>query len=188
MRGGLGFPSFSDFSILLLCPATAREVMNRVQKLRKKAGLKLTDRVEVYVEESDGSKVFSAVKGNKDLVVGTLRVVPLPKSAMPPHAVRLAESSSSIGTSEVTVMLTRPCVAINSASILAKAGNDVDVAQGLEFYVASIDYDRLKTNGNEVSITLEGKEYVLELGKDYFFSGTDRLLAVDPKGYEWLKS
>jgi len=176
-------------SISDVVTATAREVMNRVQKLRKKAGLKLTDRIEVFLEESEGAKVMEAVKANKDLVVGTLRVVPLPKSAMSPYAVRLAEASSSIGTAEITVTLTRPCVSLNSASILAKANNDKEVASALEAYVASIDFERLKTNnGNKIELTLEKQHFVLELGMDYFLSALDRLLTVDPKGAAWVKS
>lgn len=176
-----------DLAVCLLdLAAKAREIMNRVQKLRKKAGLKLTDRVEVYVEESEGAGIMAAVKTNKDLVVGTLRVVPLPAEAMPKHAVKLAVGAASIGTAEVTIFLTRPCVALNSSSILAKAGGDNEVAEALEGYVASIDYDRMKTNGQNVSLTLEGNKVVLEQGKDYFLTGLERVLTLDPKGYSWI--
>lgn len=162
--------------------------MNRVQKLRKKAGLKLTDRVEVYVEESQGAGIMAAVKTNRDLVVNTLRVVPLPVEAMPKHAVKLAVGSDSIGTAEVTVYLTRPCVSLNSDSVLSKAGGDSEVAQALEGYVASCDYERLKTNGQSVSLTCEGKTVVLKQGVDFFLTGLERVLALDPKGYAWAKS
>lgn len=37
----------------VLAQATARELVNRVQKLRKRVGLKLTDVVEIYYETAE---------------------------------------------------------------------------------------------------------------------------------------
>jgi len=57
----------------------AREMINRVQKLRKKAGLQATDDVEVYYkfEEGAGVELLDALKAYADVIQKTVRSVPV---------------------------------------------------------------------------------------------------------------
>lgn len=57
----------------------ARELTNRIQKLRKKAGLQATDDVEVYysLEDQSGADLLSAIKQYADLIHKTVGNVPV---------------------------------------------------------------------------------------------------------------
>lgn len=57
----------------------AREFINRVQKLRKKAGLQATDDVDVYYrfEEGTGEELLEAIGEYADLLTKTVRNVPV---------------------------------------------------------------------------------------------------------------
>lgn len=56
----------------------ARELTNRVQKLRKKAGLQATDDVEVYFkfQEGQGEDILSAIQEHGELLKKTLGSLP----------------------------------------------------------------------------------------------------------------
>jgi isoleucyl-tRNA synthetase len=56
----------------------AREVINRVQKLRKKAGLQATDDLHVYYcfEEGSGAELQGALKEHAEVIQKTIRSVP----------------------------------------------------------------------------------------------------------------
>lgn len=57
----------------------ARELINRVQKLRKKAGLQATDDVDVYYKFEDGSgaELLEALKEHAELILKTARSAPV---------------------------------------------------------------------------------------------------------------
>ncbi|EGN99871.1 hypothetical protein SERLA73DRAFT_88601 [Serpula lacrymans var. lacrymans S7.3] len=57
----------------------AREMINRVQKLRKKAGLQATDDVDVYYrfEEGSGAELQDAMKEHASVIQKTVRSVPV---------------------------------------------------------------------------------------------------------------
>lgn len=57
----------------------ARELINRVQKLRKKAGLQATDDVNVYYKFEDGSgaELLDALKEHAEIILKTVRSVPV---------------------------------------------------------------------------------------------------------------
>lgn len=57
----------------------AREIINRVQKLRKKAGLQATDDVDVYYkfEEGTGEDLVKAVQEHSEMVRKTVGSIPL---------------------------------------------------------------------------------------------------------------
>lgn len=56
----------------------ARELVNRVQKLRKKAGLQATDDVDVYYrfEDGTGAEILGAIKEHAEFILRTVRSVP----------------------------------------------------------------------------------------------------------------
>jgi len=57
----------------------ARELTNRVQKLRKKAGLQATDDIDVYYqfEEGAGTELLTAIKDHAWLIQKTVGSVPV---------------------------------------------------------------------------------------------------------------
>nr|VDD40103.1 unnamed protein product [Brassica oleracea] len=67
----------------------AREIVNRVQKLRKKSGLEPTDVVEVYIEslDKDESALQQVLSSQEQYIKDTIGSSLLPSRLMPSHAV-----------------------------------------------------------------------------------------------------
>ena len=83
----------------------ARELINRVQKLRKKAGLQATDDVDVFYSFEDGSgeEILAAMKEQAEMIKKTVRSVPLDVSQRAAAAKVLIEEEQEIA--EVKFML-----------------------------------------------------------------------------------
>lgn len=94
--GDAQFEAHSDAQVLVLLDVTpdqsmvdegvAREVINRIQKLRKKGNLVPTDEISVYYRcQSDGDYLDSVIKGHTDFIFATikspLKLYPVPSSS-----------------------------------------------------------------------------------------------------------
>ncbi|KAG6742514.1 hypothetical protein POTOM_053386 [Populus tomentosa] len=140
----------------LLEAGVAREVVNRIQKLRKKTGLEPTDAVEVYFESLDEDKSISQqVLNSQELYIRDAIGSPLLSSTfMPPHAV-----------------------------ILVVSGNTKSV-HGLETYLLSRDYSNLKSefqlgDGKITVDAIEGLPAVnVVLGEHVFLTVGDSVLST----------
>ncbi|CAM9647794.1 unnamed protein product, partial [Discosporangium mesarthrocarpum] len=165
----------------------AREVINRVQKLRKKAGLSVGDVVEIFFkDESEGGTVTAAIQANPAFIQEAVRSLPLPASLMPPHAVPVGEEKTAVvGPGEdFTVYLARPCFTLSQASMDCKcetAGMDPLVARQL---LTSLDYDRMQSQ-QVVSLTVADKSVCLERGKDFFGDAREALRTTRPDAFAW---
>ncbi|CAN0016591.1 unnamed protein product, partial [Hapterophycus canaliculatus] len=74
----------------VLSQKLAREIVSRIQKLRKKSGLQVGETVEVFFQDdTKGAVAGAAIAANSALVVDAVRCMPLPASRMPEHAVPL---------------------------------------------------------------------------------------------------
>ncbi|KAJ4866562.1 tRNA synthetase class I family protein [Raphanus sativus] len=100
----------------------AREIVNRVQKLRKKSGLEPTDFVEVYIEplEKDESALQQVVSSQEQYIKETIGSSLLPSTLMPSHAVILSEESfQNVSKLSFKISLVRPALKFNKDAILA---------------------------------------------------------------------
>ncbi|KAK2986143.1 hypothetical protein RJ640_030688 [Escallonia rubra] len=99
----------------------AREIVNRVQKLRKKAGLEPTDLMEVYFNSLDGDKAMSQriLNPEESYIKDALGSPLLPCSVIPPHAVIIAEENcDDISNLPCVITLARPALVFNKDAIL----------------------------------------------------------------------
>ncbi|XP_059654270.1 isoleucine--tRNA ligase, cytoplasmic-like [Cornus florida] len=164
----------------------AREVVNRIQKLRKKAALEPTDTVEVYFRSLDKDKsVSQRILDSQELYIrDAIGSSLLPASMIPPHAVILCEENfKGISNLEFIITLARPALMFNCDVLLALYTGDTKFAQGLQTYLLSRDYHNLKLefqlgNGkikvdcieNQPAVdVLLGQHVFLTVG-DYFLS------------------
>lgn len=87
----------------------AREFINRVQRLRKEAGLQATDDVDVWYEfeEGSGSEVLAATAKHADLVTKTIRAAPADVKNRPEQTVVLIHRRQEIGDVGFQLSLTR---------------------------------------------------------------------------------
>ncbi|KAF3446531.1 hypothetical protein FNV43_RR11711 [Rhamnella rubrinervis] len=160
----------------------AREIVNRIQKLRKKAALEPTDAVEVYFESLDQDKSISErVLHSQELYIRDAIGSPLlPSTLMPSYAVIIGkETFHGISSLSFVIRLSRATVAFNSSSILALFSGKTKLADGLQTYLLSRDYVNLKSEFQQGNgkITVDCIENVpavdLVLGKHLFFTVGD---------------
>ena len=87
----------------------AREVINRVQRLRKKAGCVPTDDVDVYYRfaEGMGAELAKIFVHSEEVIMRVLKKMPLPDEQRPETDVVLMEEEQDIGEEKLTLVLVR---------------------------------------------------------------------------------
>ncbi|CAN8077198.1 unnamed protein product [Agarophyton chilense] len=164
----------------------ARELINRIQKLRKKIQLRPEDQIEVFIDSPDENLL--AVLAEKADVFRDLRgsSVPLPISKMAAASVVIAEEAvEPIGDAKLRVCLSNASVSPSETRIAEVLGGDVKAAQSIANYIRSRSLEVLSggETGLEQSISirivLEGKavECELEIGTHIFKNTADRIAA-----------
>lgn len=152
----------------------ARTFAATVQKLRKTAGLVVSDRVEIFYEESDGlspTSVSAAMLHHATSTVKRIKSLPLSMGLCPKQAIVLIRevvTDGDISKSPVTIVLTQPCVAVDVGAI---EGTDA-VRTMAAMYLQSMDYDRL-SEMQEVRVTVDNNPLVLLRGKHFFHSANE---------------
>ncbi|KAL9296210.1 hypothetical protein ACSQ67_022106 [Phaseolus vulgaris] len=139
----------------------AREIVNRIQKLRKKVALEPTDTVEVYFESLDDDKSVSqrVLHSQESYIRDAIGTQLLPNSLMPVHAVVLGEERfHGIASMSFGITLTRPALMFNKKAILSLftvITGDAKSAHNLQTYLLSRDHSKLKSefqDGNRKKI------------------------------------
>lgn len=126
----------------------AREVVNRIQKLRKKSALEPTDMVEVYFKSLDKDTSVSAqmLKSQETYIKEALGSPLLNFSMIPKHAVIIAEETyQNISNCDFKITLSRTALAFNEKAILELYSGNEKYAQGLQIYLLSRDHTNLKS-------------------------------------------
>jgi isoleucyl-tRNA synthetase len=88
----------------------ARELISRVQKLRKKAGLQATDDVEVYYrfEEGAGAELRNAMREHAEVIERTVRSVPADVSERRAASDVIIEEEQEVAETKFLLSLVRP--------------------------------------------------------------------------------
>ncbi|XP_047329898.1 isoleucine--tRNA ligase, cytoplasmic-like isoform X1 [Impatiens glandulifera] len=183
--------------ILDLCPdeglfeaGVAREVVNRIQKLRKKSSLEPTDLVEVYYKSLDEDEsVLRQILCSQELYIrDALGSCLLPSTLIPSHAVILAEESfHGVSNLSFVIFLARPSLAFNSDSIASLYGENAIFGENLMVYLLSKDHSVLKSefqhgNGKIKVDHIENQPAVdVILGEHVFLTVGDHLLTTTTK-------
>ncbi|XP_065639216.1 isoleucine--tRNA ligase, cytoplasmic-like [Quercus suber] len=126
----------------------AREIVNRIQKLRKKAALEPTDIVEVYFNSLDEDKSLSerVLNSQDSYIADAIGSHLLPSAVKPSHAVIICEESfHGISGMSFVISLTRPTLMFNLDAIHRLNAGNSKFAQGLETYLLSRDHTNLKS-------------------------------------------
>ncbi|XP_020885868.1 isoleucine--tRNA ligase, cytoplasmic [Arabidopsis lyrata subsp. lyrata] len=127
----------------------AREIVNRIQKLRKKSCLEPTDFVEVYFESLDmGDSVVQRVLCSQEQYIREKIGSPLLHSTlMPPDVVIISDESFELKESKFSfkISLARPALKFNEEALLALYSGDVKFATRLQTYLLSRDHSNLKS-------------------------------------------
>ncbi|KAG8388928.1 hypothetical protein BUALT_Bualt02G0176300 [Buddleja alternifolia] len=125
----------------------AREIVNRIQKLRKKAALEPTDMVEVFFKSLDEDKTMSQeiLQSQEQYIRDAIGSFLLPSTLMPPHGVVLCEESfHGISNLSFVITLARPTLVFNSDALVALYAGNPKFAHGLQTYLLMRDHHNLK--------------------------------------------
>ncbi|XP_071716539.1 isoleucine--tRNA ligase, cytoplasmic-like [Rutidosis leptorrhynchoides] len=164
----------------------AREVVNRIQKLRKKSALEPTDPVEVYFESLDEDTSVSAgiLKSQETYIKEALGSPLLDFSMIPTHAVIIAEETfKNISNFDFKITLTTHALRFNENAILELYSGNTKYAQGLQVYLLSRDHSNLRSefqlgNGKIKLSCIENQPVVdVVLGEHVFLTVGDYYLA-----------
>ncbi|KAK7312173.1 hypothetical protein VNO77_35842 [Canavalia gladiata] len=165
---------------------TAREIVNRIQKLRKKVALEPTDMVEVYFESLDEDKSVSqrVLHSQESYIREAIGTQLLPCSLMPTHAVVLGEERfHGISSMSFGITLARPALMFNIKAFLSLYTGDAKFAHNLQTYLLSRDHWNLKSefqnrNGKKIVDSIEQQPTAeVVLGEHVFLTVGDYYLA-----------
>jgi len=172
----------------LLEAGFAREVVNRVQKLRKKAGLEPTDTVEIFynvhgsVAGSDPSVLQRIFDSQASYMAETVGSPILSKDHLPQHGVIIVtEEYHGVAGGSFTITLARPALSFSLDHLSAICSGDKALAESLTVVLRSRDPAKLRSEvapNKKVKIAIDGQgEYEVEEGKHFYFSVADHLRA-----------
>lgn len=93
----------------LQAEGTAREVINRIQRLRKKAALQATDEIDAFYsfEAGLGAALTEVIESQGDIFARVLKRKPLPVSARAADAVVIMEEEQEVGDDKFVLSLVR---------------------------------------------------------------------------------
>ncbi|KAI3497709.1 hypothetical protein L1887_33203 [Cichorium endivia] len=132
----------------LLKAGFAREVVSRIQKLRKSSALKPTDSVDVYFKSLDRDTSLSAqmLKSQHVYIKEAIGSPLLDHSLTPQHAVIIAEETyRNVSNCDFQLTLSRPALSFNDNAMLGLFTGNAKYAQTLKVYLLSRDHSLLKS-------------------------------------------
>jgi len=171
----------TDVDAELELEGISRDIVNRIQKMRKDGGLGMGDKLECFYSNTSkgkkGDKLVQALTTLGDEIGAKLGMpAPVEAKAMPPHAVPLAEEECLIQGGKLKCVLTRLSVGFSAAALKELAASAGVAAAELDAFVADVqtmvstmDYDALLADGaSSATLTLNGTALTLEFGKHVF--------------------
>lgn len=182
VQAGVNFKANSDGQYDFLClldtqrypdlmlEATARDLLSKVQLMRKRCGLVRTNEIECFFDCTSES-VEQATTACRALIVDTLRVPLLPVSRKPAYAVVLREETFDVGGVATRLVLTRGCLHLSADAVRRFAKTPEALVRS---YVASLSYDSARSaaasGSGELQVAVEGELQTLKLGTDVLFA------------------
>lgn len=158
----------------------AREVVNKIQKLRKTAQLEPTDLIDVYYKSvnDDSNALEEIVQSQDQYIRDVLGNSLVPKAMAPSDMVVMCEESHIVHDMSFVIYIAR-CIPVLTPELLPHASGNSDHVDALRVYLLSRSIYRLKNefqtgNGKITVKCIEGYPPIdLHLGKHVFLSAGD---------------
>lgn len=164
----------------------SREVVNRVNRLRREIKLQVTDQVVAFYEAvgKAAAKGGAPVPGVVDEVIAAKRAVielgcntpVLPNSFRHPQLVPLGYVNTEVNEAAFKLWLCRPAVGVDLDTAAALLGGDKTAAVDLRTGLVCLNPDALKqelSKTSKKSLIFNGKKIEVTLGKEIFMSVVD---------------
>ncbi|KAL3681919.1 hypothetical protein R1sor_024875 [Riccia sorocarpa] len=156
----------------------AREIINRIQKLRKKSGLEPTDLVEVYYKVAgdevakDGACVLKRVFASQAAYIQeTVGSYLLPEEKLPAHALVIStEQFNGIAGGSFSVTLAKPALSFAFDVLTQICSGNKEHAENITVVLLAKDPGTLKSS-KTVKIVIDGQgQYEVVAGEHFFLS------------------
>ncbi|KAF7061802.1 hypothetical protein CFC21_068468 [Triticum aestivum] len=123
----------------------AREVVNKIQKLRKVAQLEPTDLVDVYYKSEDDNNTLQEILQSQDQYIrDVLGSSPIPKAMAQSYVVFICEDSHVVHGMSFVIYIAR-CIPVVTSDLLPHAVGNSDHVDALRAYLLSRSLARLKS-------------------------------------------
>lgn len=192
----------------LFAELRARSIIATVQKLRKSAGLVVSDVVEVFYEISDkkdgeagAAAAYKLVEDSLHAQVATvgkrLKSMPFPFALKPAAAIELVSEvleDADICKGQFKICLTQPTASVDEAAIAAliaaavsssgsaDSGSSGPAVSTAVLYLQTMSYEGLLAAGS-VSVQVDGVALTFFKGVHYFASAAERMEAARHRFY-----
>ncbi|KAK3262132.1 hypothetical protein CYMTET_28996 [Cymbomonas tetramitiformis] len=166
----------------MMAAGHAREIVNKLQKMRKKAGCLAGEKVEMYCEvkgTKEGADALTKLLTEKeDYFTQSLGTRLLPMAERPGYVADLLTEAQTVGdTMEMVATLTHPVAAFSLPALQEASAGDASLAEDLGVWITSRDPQCLRKEASaangRVTVTVSGKECTLQENKHFFYSVTD---------------
>lgn len=161
----------------------AKTMAATVQRLRKSAGLIMTDRVEIFYEEGDASStatgsVAAALSKHIAATIKRIKVLPMPLELKSKNAVVIARevvNDADLSKSPVTLVLAQPVATVNKLSVSAlleaseSSVSNESTTESVVMFVQTMDYDKVMAV-ESLKVVVDGHSLELLRGVHYFGS------------------
>jgi isoleucyl-tRNA synthetase len=161
-----------------------REVINRAQRLKKKAGLNPSDPVEIFVEVlEDKDAIESLLDSHQAYIQNTTKYPILSAAYRPVNHLVIRHDDDTVGNSKIRVVIIRATFAFNQETLKKKCPSE-KYARDLQLFVATRNPElvkaALKADG-KVAYAFEDSTVELVLGQDIFLSTRDLYTHLHPQ-------
>jgi len=150
---------------------TGREIINKIQRLRKKAGMKIEDDITVFVFWKENSTIIKHAFVNQHTEIESVVKKPTLAGALKPNYFYILASEEYEYEKEFfEVVICASNLVLNKKAVDAKYAGLYDViGKTLACYPHADLSNKLKTNGH-ITFKLDSKDIILEAGKEIDFT------------------
>lgn len=162
----------------ILAELRARQIAASVQKLRKSSGLVITDKVEIFYEDTQdafGGLLSASLVSHYDLTMKRIKTIPLPMSLRSKYCSNVASeiiNDDEISKNTINLVLTAQCAAVDHVAvrlILAASSSDANVDL-ITMYVQTMDYERVMSSATLEVVLEDNTKITLTRDVHYFSS------------------
>lgn len=153
----------------------SREITNKIQKLRKSAGISIDDQIEVFHSAPSGS--LKDILGNhSDKIKKAIKMPFLPDTFKQTGAVVIGKIDYELEEKKesITLFICKPCVQLNEAEV-KKSHPEVNLVS-LRSYLNSFNHAALtkELSAGSLKLKLDGKDLELKHKTHLYLSAKDR--------------
>jgi len=161
----------------LLYAGLAREIVSKIQKLRKSGGLQSSDEVSVHYEvlksadDGKASKFSDIFVREREYFERSLSCIPQAFSTKTNSLVVIISEAVELSSGEIiNFMLTKPSLTLNKGSLLEVCKGNVELHEGLLAVLKSMKFstvERHMEDGKTLCIDLDGIKFRLLNGHHF---------------------